>query len=207
MIFLNLGLWTRAREASLLFAPRNTTAAARSDNPLVFSAKWRRKKEYAIANTCQVSQWAGWHTKLDRVAITRDHRRRPAVPVQFASLERIPVLIQRSATARPYARPHSSHLYYIVGRPLIEAVGDFSAARHFANYARLSERRARTNGSVISARHRRSPISRTSFAILRTGRVPFAAGESSEDMRRPCLAGRANSHCSKAFPSVGHTQS
>jgi len=37
---------------------------------------------------CQVSQWVGWHTKLDRVAITRDHRRRPAVPVQFASLER-----------------------------------------------------------------------------------------------------------------------
>lgn len=102
--------------ASLLFfvfcfSLRNAKSSASfresSDNPLVFSTKHKWRKEYAIAYMCQVSQWVGWHTKLDRVAITRDHRRRPAVPVQFASLERTCVdsAVRRDAFLRRLVTP------------------------------------------------------------------------------------------------------
>lgn len=60
---------------------------------------------------------------------------------------------------------------------LIEAVGNFSAARRFANCTYLSK------DAVAVVRTSSSPLSyrRTSFAILRTERVPFAADESGED--------------------------
>lgn len=87
---------------------------ARSGDPLVFSAKRKRRKEYAVAYMCQVSQWVGWHTKLDRTAITRDHRRRPAVLVQFASYDRRRTYLCWFSGSTRRVLTTLGHTYYIV---------------------------------------------------------------------------------------------
>lgn len=62
----------------------------------------------------------------------------------------VPVLIQRFDATRSYVRSHLLHCRLA----LIEAVGDFSAARRFANCTYLSKDAV----AVVRARRRRCPI-------------------------------------------------
>lgn len=137
------------------------------------------------------------HEIRSRSYYARDHRRRPAVPVQFASLERTCV---DSAVEPRSAR--SSRLV----TPITLSSRANRGCRWFfddATFCKLCALVKRTLRSVIRARTSPLPYRRTSFAILRIGRVPFAAGESSEDMR---LARRANPHCCKVLSPVNQTR-
>lgn len=153
----------RERRAILVFSRPYSPRLEEHDSPLglrairrspsIFRETKAKERIPAIADTCQVSQWAGWHAKLDRVAITRattdDVRLFPSKLHRWNdtcvdSVGRVAARSSRSVTP-----------ITLSSRELIEAVGDFSTTWRFANYAQLSkehwERSVHSGYSVVVA--------------------------------------------------------